>query len=299
MTATADDALVKSAGGGSIGGEQLGGVTSGNVNSSWDNLRAGEATSAHVLVAENAAANTATTVVGTGYNDTFYAKSGTANDSFDGSGGSVFVSGTQTWSNTGGMDIVDYSAATSTLTIDLSNAAGQAITNYGTDTFKNIEGLRGGSAADTFTGSTSDNQFEGRGGNDTFNLANGSAGGHDTLLYRALDATATGGNGVDTVNGFRIGVWESTANADRIDLKALLTGYTADANGAAHYINGVATIDSGDAIAGFLRVNQVGANAVLQIDRDGGGNSFTDLVTMNNVTATLEELLANHQIVVG
>jgi hypothetical protein len=151
-----------------------------------------------------------------------------------------------------------------------------------------------------FSSSAADNLFDGRAGNDTYNLGNLTNGGRDTILFTLLNgANATGGNGVDTINGFRVGVWEATANADRIDLKALLTGYTADADGPAHYINGVATIDSGDAIAGFLRVNQVGANAVLQIDRDGGGNSFTDLVTMNNVTATLEELLANHQIVVG
>ncbi len=281
---------------GSIGGETglSVSVAAGAVNTSWDNLKAGAATSAHVLSAEATAGNNAGTFVGTGYNDTFYASAG--NDSYNGSGGSVFVSGARTWHNTGGMDIVDMSGSTA-VTVNLSTTTAQA-TGYGNDTLTNIEGLIGGTAADTFTDSASDNQFEGRGGNDTCNLTNG---GHDALLYTLLSATADGGNGADTVNGFKIGTWEATANSDRIDLKALLTGYTADANGAAHYINGVATMDAGETIGNYLTVSQSGSNTILSIDRDGSGSTYasTQLLTLNNVTTDLEKLMANHQIVVA
>jgi hypothetical protein len=139
--------------------------------------------------------------------------------------------------------------------------------------------------------------FIGRGGNDTFNL---TGGGRDTLLYPLLStADATGGNGTDQVNGFKVGTYEATPDADRIDLSDLLIGYIRDANGPAHYINGVATIDDGDTIASYLSVTRVGANTVIHIDRDGAGGAFsaTPLITLNDVSVTLEMLLANHQLV--
>ncbi|WP_434279225.1 Ig-like domain-containing protein [Acinetobacter sp. CE-15] len=282
-----------------VGGlASLGGNTIENVNLSWTGLTAGAATQAYVLSAETSANVANGKFIGTGYNDIFFATAGT--DTYDGSGGTlVDLSGNSKWSSTGGLDIVDYKLAGSTaLTIDLSNTAAQN-TGFGIASFKNIEGLAGSNGNDTFTGNTANNQFEGRGGNDTFNIGNG---GQDTILYKVLLASdATGGNGSDTVNGFTVGVAEATPDADRIDLKALLTGYTADADGAAHYINGTATIDTGDTIANYLNVTQIGNNTVISIDRDGlvGGTNYTPLVTLNNVHTDLETLLANHQIVIG
>lgn len=156
----------------------------------------------------------------------------------------------------------------------------------------------GGDGSERFVGSAADNQFEGRGGSDTFEL---SSGGRDTLLYRLIDnGDATGGNGSDTVTGFTVGRYDTNSNADRVDLKGMLTGYSADANGPAHYVNGVATIDSGDSIARFVSASQTGGNTIISIDRDGAGSAFNaaPLVTLNGVTANLETLLANQQIVV-
>jgi hypothetical protein len=276
----------------------LGGNTIENVNASWTGLTTGAATNGYVLSGE-AGSNVANgKFIGTGYNDTFFATAGT--DSYEGSGGTVVdVSGNRTWSATGGMDIVDYKLAGSTaLTIDLSNAGAQN-TGFGTATFSNIEGLAGGAGNDTFTGTAGDNQFEGRGGNDTFNIA---SGGRDTLLYKLLvTANATGGNGADMANGFKVGLYEGAPDADRIDLKALLIGYTADADGAAHYVNGVATIDAGDLIANYLQVTNSGGNTVISIDRDGTGgtHAMTTLLTLNGVTTDLATLLANHQLVIA
>jgi len=283
-----------------IGGlATLGGNTIENVNATWTGLTTGAANAAYVLTAEaSTASNNATAgngIVGTGYNDTFFATLGT--DKYEGGGGTVTVSGTKEWSNTGGVDIVDYKLAGSTaLTIDLSLATAQN-TGFGTATFSNIEGIAGGSGADTFTDSAADNVFDGRGGNDTFNL---SHGGHDTLLYKLLAADGTGGNGSDVVNGFKVGTYEATANADRIDVSKLLVGYTADSDGAAHYINGVATMDAGETIGNYLKVTQSGSNTVISIDRDGTGSTYSEtvLLTLNNVSTDLETLLANHQIVV-
>ncbi|MFW2074087.1 type I secretion C-terminal target domain-containing protein [Acinetobacter gerneri] len=197
------------------------------------------------------------------------------------------------------MDIVDYKYANTTaITVDLSNTAYQN-TGFGTAKFVNIEGISGASGNDVFTNSGLDNYFEGRGGNDTFNLTN--HGGHDTLIYKLLDSTdATGGNGIDVVNGFFIGTFEATADADRIDINGLLNGYTASGSDgyAAKYINGVATINSGDDISNYLNVYFDGTNTHVQIDKNGTGN-YSDLLVMNNVHTDLATLLANHQIIIG
>ncbi|WP_335977419.1 type I secretion C-terminal target domain-containing protein, partial [Acinetobacter calcoaceticus] len=271
------------------------------LNAAWAGLKATEANNAYVLTTESASnianANKANGIVGTGYNDTFFATQGI--DIYNGAGGTTTISEVKSWSNTGGLDIVDYKlAGGSALTVNLSLTGAQT-TGFGTVTFINIEGIAGGSGNDVFTGNSQNNYFEGRGGNDIFNLA---TGGQDTLMYKLLQvADATGGNGSDTVNGFKVGTIEATPDADIIDIKDLLVGYTADANGAAHYINGVATLDAGETIGNFINVIQVGGNTVISIDRDGtvGGTSYTTLVTLNNVQTDLETLLANHQIKIG
>ncbi|WP_354424119.1 Ig-like domain-containing protein [Variovorax atrisoli] len=279
----------------------LGGNTIENVNAAWTGLKTGAANHAFVLTAESdsnvANANIGNGIVGTGYNDTFFATLG--NDKYEGGGGTVTVSGVRAWSNTGGVDVVDYKLAGSTpLTIDLSKAGVQS-TGFGSATFSNIEGLAGGSGADVFTDNAADNQFEGRGGNDVFNL---TGGGRDTLLYKLLASSdATGGNGADSVNSFTVGTFEATANADRIDIRELLVGYKADADGAARYINGVATIDAGETIGKYLSVTVSGGNTTLYIDRDGAGGAYsaTQLITLNGVTTDLATLLANHQLVLA
>jgi len=284
-----------------IGGvASIGGKHIAHVNSAWGGIKAGAANEAIILTAEsddNAAnANKVNGIVGTGYNDTFIATKG--EDAYYGGGGTVTISGEKIWSVNGGMDIVDYKlAGTTGVTVDLSNKGWQN-TGFNTAKFVGIEGLAGGAGDDRFTGDAGDNLFNGRGGNDTFNLHHG---GQDTLIYELLDKNdATGGNGSDIVNGFTIGTIEATADADRIDLAGLLINYVADKDGAAHYINGKPVIDAGDNIADYLQVKHVGDNTEIWIDRDGSGGNFDSvrLVTLNNVTVELEELLANHQIIV-
>ncbi|MDR0476659.1 MAG: type I secretion C-terminal target domain-containing protein, partial [Desulfobulbaceae bacterium] len=73
------------------------------------------------------------------------------------------------------------------------------------------------------------------------------------------------------------------------------------------------SIDAGDTIGQYLKVDIVGNNAVVSIDRDGNGTSFSwsTLITLNGAAAELTSLqaahpestplailLANHQIVV-
>lgn len=243
------------------------------VNTSWGGLQATDATHAYDLSAEAGTASNNGKFVGTGYNDTFFATAGT--DTYDGSGGWVYSSGTGTWLANGGMDVVDFRLSTVGVTANLSSTAAQA-TGFNTSTFTNIEGISGSNFNDTLTGSSGDNQLEGRGGNDTLNIGNG---GHDTLLYKLLNASdATGGNGSDVVNGFTVGTWEGTADTDRIDIRELLQGSGYTGNGKASYVNGVATLDAqAGNIGDFVKVTQSGSDTIVQIDRDGTGGTLRQL----------------------
>ncbi|WP_395302741.1 Ig-like domain-containing protein [Enterobacter hormaechei] len=260
-------------------------------------LDAGNGKEGYVLTAEAATGGHSGTITGTGYNDTFIAEDGTY--TYNGSGGWNTHSDYDTWSNTGGMDVVDYRNATSGITVDLRLSTAQD-TGFGTTRLLNIEGINGSNYDDVITGNSGDNQFEGRGGNDTFNIG---SGGHDTLLYKLINASdATGGNGSDVVNGFTVGTWEGTADTDRIDLRDLLSdsGYTG--TGSASYVNGVATLDSSAGnIADYIRVVQNGSNTEIQVDLDGTGGQFTPttLVTLNGVQTDLATLLANHQLLIA
>ncbi|ELX8343510.1 Ig-like domain-containing protein [Enterobacter hormaechei] len=266
-------------------------------NVTWTGLDAGNGKEGYVLTAEAATGGHSGTITGTGYNDTFIAEDGTY--TYNGSGGWNTHSNYDTWSNTGGMDVVDYRNATSGITVDLRLSTAQD-TGFGTTRLLNIEGINGSDYDDVITGNSGDNQFEGRGGNDTFNIG---SGGHDTLLYKLINASdATGGNGSDVVNGFTVGTWEGTADTDRIDLRDLLSdsGYTG--TGSASYVNGVATLDSSAGnIADYIRVVQNGSNTEIQVDLDGTGGQFTPttLVTLNGVQTDLATLLANHQLLIA
>ncbi|WP_448657172.1 Ig-like domain-containing protein [Enterobacter hormaechei] len=266
-------------------------------NVTWTGLDAGNGKEGYVLTAEAATGGHSGTITGTGYNDTFIAEDGTY--TYNGSGGWNTHSDYDTWSNTGGMDVVDYRNATSGITVDLRLSTAQD-TGFGTTRLLNIEGINGSDYDDVITGNSGDNQFEGRGGNDTFNIG---SGGHDTLLYKLINASdATGGNGSDVVNGFTVGTWEGTADTDRIDLRDLLSdsGYTG--TGSASYVNGMATLDSSAGnIADYIRVVQNGSNTEIQVDLDGTGGQFTPttLVTLNGVQTDLATLLANHQLLIA
>ncbi|EKJ6980750.1 Ig-like domain-containing protein [Enterobacter hormaechei] len=266
-------------------------------NVTWTGLDAGNGKEGYVLTAEAATGGHSGTITGTGYNDTFIAEDGTY--TYNGSGGWNTHSDYDTWSNTGGMDVVDYRNATSGITVDLRLSTAQD-TGFGTTRLLNIEGINGSDYDDVITGNSGDNQFEGRGGNDTFNIG---SGGHDTLLYKLINASdATGGNGSDVVNGFTVGTWEGTADTDRIDLRDLLSDSGYPGTGSASYVNGVATLDSSAGnIADYIRVVQNGSNTEIQVDLDGTGGQFTPttLVTLNGVQTDLATLLANHQLLIA
>jgi VCBS repeat-containing protein len=121
----------------------------------------------------------------------------------------------------------------------------------------------------TITGTTGADTLTGGAYNDTIT----SGAGADTLVYHLLaSADATGGNGHDTWTDFNV------AQGDKIDVSNLLIGWN----------------DSTSNINDFVKVDHTSeGNTVLSIDRDGTGTGYsaTQLITLEGVNVSLEELL--------
>jgi len=274
----------------------IGGYTNGTVNENWGGLTTGKAHDSYVLTAESGSAANNTTgnsgTVGTGYNDTFFGSAG--NDTYNGGGGwNQIVSGKPVWSETAGMDVVDYSRSTSAVNANLWTGTA---TGNGTDKLLSIEGLVGSNQQDTFTDNSANNLFEGRGGNDTFYLVNG---GNDTLMFNVLAGMSndgSGGNGHDTIHGFKVGNLVKDSDADLLDMSDLL-----DYKGSISFFedDGKLELDySSRGVLDYVKVEVVGSDTVISIDRDGQGgqHGFTQVVTLADVQTDLVTLLQNNQI---
>lgn len=106
----------------------------------------------------------------------------------------------------------------------------------------------------------------------------GSAYG-DTLIYHLLNSTnATGGNGTaDTWSNF------SLAQGDKIDIGDLLVGWDGQQS----------------SLGNFLTVTTNGTDTTISIDRDGSAGATytsTQLITLENVNTTLDELVQQNHI---
>ncbi|HBZ14643.1 MAG TPA: Ig-like domain repeat protein, partial [Pantoea sp.] len=121
----------------------------------------------------------------------------------------------------------------------------------------------------TITGTAGADTLSGGAYDDTIT----SGAGADTLVYHLLaSADATGGNGHDTWTDFNV------AQGDKIDVSNLLIGWN----------------DSTSNINDFVKVDHTSdGNTVLSIDRDGSGTGYsaTQLITLEGVNVSLEELL--------
>ena len=108
--------------------------------------------------------------------------------------------------------------------------------------------------------------------------------GSDTLIFKVLDDLSdAAGNGQDLWSDFTLGKIGDVADADKIDISNLLTGF-----------------DPTKTLADFVKVEQKDDNTVISIDRDGLSDAFNtvELLTLKNVNTTLDELLNNGQILV-
>ncbi|MFY1257960.1 cadherin-like domain-containing protein, partial [Acinetobacter baumannii] len=159
--------------------------------------------------------------------------------------------------------------------------------------------LYGGAGNDTLNGGDGNDILNGGAGNDILNggagndILNGGAGndiltgglGVDTLIYNVLTAgDATAGNGKDN--------WTDFETQDKIQF-------------GAGFFTGLLASDLSDTakVEKFISVsNDANGNAVLKIDRDGDLATYgkTDLLVLENQAGlTLQQLLDNHQIIIG
>jgi Ca2+-binding RTX toxin-like protein len=177
--------------------------------------------------------------------------------------------------NVSGIETINVQGtATYALTlVDGNVAAGQQLTVNGaglTTGTLNVAGgaeldghlsLFGGGGNDTLTGGGTSDLLRGGSGNDRLT---GGAGG-DTFDYNLLTDRGTVG---DTITDFTKGV-----GADVLDVSDLLDTF-AGYNGTNAFTGG------------YLHFQAAGANTIVQVDSDGGGNGYVTLATLSNVTLT-------------
>ncbi|ENV15860.1 SwmB domain-containing protein, partial [Acinetobacter guillouiae] len=141
--------------------------------------------------------------------------------------------------------------------------------------------LRGGDGNDSLNGGAGNDLLEGGKGNDI--LIGGT--GSDTAVYRLLLSTdATGGNGKDTWTDFHKGNVATDPEADKIDIRDLLDS-SVNMSNIQQYV--------------FTTYDSVNNQTVIKIDRDGSGTTYaqTDLLILEHVNTTLDELLHNQQLI--
>jgi Ca2+-binding RTX toxin-like protein len=151
-------------------------------------------TPSDVFDARGLTSNVRVEFYGNNGDDTVYSAVTGANDYFDG--------GT-------GFDAVDYSAATSSVTVNLATGTASG-TQIGTDTLTGIEALVGGAGNDTLIGDANANTLTGGAGNDVLaggagnDLLNGGTG-TDTADYSGASAAVSANLTTGTASGSDIG----------------------------------------------------------------------------------------------
>jgi Ca2+-binding RTX toxin-like protein len=226
-------------------------------------------------------------VQGTMFADSFTGTDG--DQDFRGHGGNDFFDG-----GAGDGDRIDYSRPEAEfgtiggVTVDM--AAGTAIDAYGdTDTFINIERIRGTDFDDSMTGNAGNVRLEGRGGDDF--LAAGSGGndlhggdGDDTLVSGAGGDALEGGSGGDlfviTAGGSFVYISDFEIGIDTLDLSGFAR---ADALAA------ISGAQSGSAILTF------GDGTVLTIE---GNNVSPETLSLDDIELA-DEVIPSDQLING
>jgi hypothetical protein len=126
--------------------------------------------------------------------------------------------------------------------------------------------LFGGKGHDLLIGGAGNDRLAGNAGNDT--LIGGT--GQDTLIGGAGKDTFV----VDSIENSSDLVLDFNANDDMIDLRGIFKApqFAAD-NRFAQYYN-------------FVKLEQVGANTEVKVDRDGSGNEFATVLTLQNTDSS-------------
>ena len=235
---------------------------------------------------------------GAGADDITISAAGDLSGNVDGSAGDdeiIFQEGGIIQGNVDGgadTDLLDYSAFTSAVNVDLEAGTATSITG----SVSNIENATGGSAADTLTGDGNANVLNGGGGNDTID----GNGGPDTM---------SGGDGDDFF------IWNNTDGSDMIDGNADNDSLQVNLDGAADNLNisdadgagagtrlditrttpGVFTLDV-DTVEN-LEVNAGAMNDTVTFTNDVSGTSLdTTVINGGDGNDTLDANLANEPV---
>lgn len=228
--------------------------------------------------------------------------------------------GVDSYDGGAGVDTLDYSALSTTIYLIMRD--GTASTFAG-DTITNFENVAGGSANDHVIGNAAANLLIGNGGDDHLRGMNGNdrleggqgndllVGGvgndivlggdgndtleggadNDILIGGAGNDTLLGGSGIDSFVFYNVGEGVDTIT------DFFTTGYSQDqlwlSSGMFQNFSGD---DAADLInGGFLRAVLNGGTTEIQIDANGGGDSFTTLAIANgNISNTV---LADHTVI--
>nr|WP_257625460.1 type I secretion C-terminal target domain-containing protein [Enterobacter cloacae] len=115
-------------------------------------------------------------------------------------------------------------------------------------------------------------------------------------VLAGLSNDSTGGNGHDTIHGFKVGNLVKDSDADLLDMSELL-----DYKGSISFFEDEGKLEldySSRGVLDYVKVEVVGSDTVISIDRDGQGgqHGFTQVVTLADVQTDLVTLLQNNQI---
>ncbi|ASY65854.1 T1SS secreted agglutinin RTX (plasmid) [Sinorhizobium sojae CCBAU 05684] len=202
-------------------------------------------------------------LTGGALDDTIIGRDG--NDVINGGGGSDTLrggSGNDTIDGGAGVDLLDLSDASAGVTFSLVQSSGNTVADLtavglGVDTYRNVEGLIGSDYNDTLIGSAFDDKLYAGAGSDTLT---GGAGAD--IFVIADDELQLGID--DVITDY------DAAEGDVVDLSALL-GELASG-----------TLDQ------HVQVVQDGANANLQVDTDGGGDTWQTVAVLENFSVSDE-----------
>ena len=145
--------------------------------------------------------------------------------------------------------------------------------------------------------------YSGTEGADTFTLTShqveaSGLGGDDLIVGNALDNRISGGSGNDALlGGGGADGLEGGAGRDRFDYNGLgeagdtivdfTTGDGGDVLDLHDLLEALGSSHDGNAFTGgYLRFQQSGADTLVQIDADGGGDGFVTLATLQNALLT-------------
>lgn len=130
---------------------------------------------------------------------------------------------------------------------------------------------------DTLIGGSGNDRLYGEAGDDLLVVGLGldriyGGSGNDTIYYRAMDTL------VDVIYGFETG-----SGRDVLNLSALLEGF-----------------DSGDDVNSFIQLVNVAGNTQVRVNADGDtGGSFTTIALMDGVSANLNDMMAQGNLVLN